>query len=364
MPIRFSFQTKFILPFLGVVLFTGFIATLVGERLITNGIIRQAQDKVRVDLNSAREIYRRQIDQVRDVIRFTAENHFVREGLLGKNIQRFKDELIRIRKNEQLDILAIVDQEGQVLFRASNPGVYGDNQAGDEIISPVLLNKEIVASTQIIKREELLLEGKDLADRAHFEFIPTPRAKPRPESEETSGMTIKAAAPVWDYDGNLIGVLYGGIVLNRNYQIVDKVKETVYQGQTYKGRDIGTATIFQGDLRISTNVKREDGTRAIGTRVSEEVNNQVLINGLPWIERAFVVNDWYYTAYEPIENIRGEIVGILYVGILEKKFIDLKSRTILIFIGITFNGQDCATRGRPGTRSACLTRARSSSQGF
>ena len=59
-----------------------------------------------------------------------------------------------------------------------------------------------------------------------------------------------------------------------HYEIVDRVKELVFREQKYKGRETGTATIFQGDLRISTNVADEQGRRAIGTRVSEEVKKE------------------------------------------------------------------------------------------
>ena len=147
-------------------------------------------------------------------------------------------------------------------------------------------------------------------------------------------MMIKAGAPVFGYDGKLLGVLYGGILLNRNYEIVDKVKETVYKGETFKGKDIGTATIFQGDLRVSTNVKTQEGSRAIGTRVSEAVNEQVLVKGQPWLARAFVVNDWYKTAYEPIRDIDGRIIGILYVGILEQPFTYMARNILIIFFVI------------------------------
>ncbi|GAJ15484.1 unnamed protein product, partial [marine sediment metagenome] len=155
-------------------------------------------------------------------------------------------------------------------------------------------------------------------------------------------MCIKAAAPVFGHDGSLVGVLYGGNLLNRNYKIVDEIKETVYQGVKYKGKDIGTATIFQGDLRISTNVKGDDGCRAIGTRVSEEVYEQVLVKGQHWIDRAYVVNNWYIAAYEPIKDIKGEIIGILYVGILEEKFTDMRQKAVAIFLGITLAGMAIA----------------------
>ena len=61
---------------------------------------------------------------------------------------------------------------------------------------------------------------------------------------------LKAGSPIFDEQKNLIGVLYGGILLNKNFQIVDKVKDTVFQGMEYKGKDIGTSTIFQNDVRI------------------------------------------------------------------------------------------------------------------
>jgi len=46
----------------------------------------------------------------------------------------------------------------------------------------------------------------------------------------------------------------------------------------------------------------------------------VLLEKKKWIARAFVVNDWYFTAYEPILGLNGDAVGSLYVGMLEKPY--------------------------------------------
>ena len=105
-----------------------------------------------------------------------------------------------------------------------------------------------------------------------------------------------------------------------------------FKDAKYKGKEIGTATIFLGDLRISTNVIDREGRRATGTRAMKEVGEQVLERGLPWIHRAFVVDDWYITAYEPIRDIKNKIVGMLYVGILENKYVVLKERLVLLFV--------------------------------
>ncbi len=151
-------------------------------------------------------------------------------------------------------------------------------------------------------------------------------------------MMLRAAAPIVNDEGEMLGVVYGGVLLNRGYNIVDKIKATVYQNLQYLGRDIGTATIFQDDLRISTNVHNEDGTRAIGTRVAEEVYNQVVLLGRPWIGRAYVVNDWYITAYEPIRDPDGAVIGILYVGILEQKYEDLRRQAAMVYVSVTLLG--------------------------
>ena len=314
------------------------ISTIVGTHLIGDRIVEQAQKKVRLDLNTAREIYLEKIREVKTSIRLTALRYFIKNAFLHNDIKSLKADLKEISENENLDFLTLTDKDGKVILRVKNPDKIGDDQAHDNILKKVIEEKKEIAATQVIDKTKLSLESEELANIACIEFVRTPKAKECNDQEGTCGMMIKAAAPIFDYDGNLIGILYGGILLNQNYEIVDKIKDIVYRGETYKGKDIGTATIFLDDLRISTNVCTRDGERAIGTRVSEEVYNQVVLKGNPWIDRAFVVNDWYITAYEPIKNINDKIIGILYVGILEEEFTDMRNRTLWTFLGITFIG--------------------------
>ena len=335
---KVSLKAKLVTSFLAVIMICGLVATLMGTRLIGTGVIRQAQDKVRNDLNSARVIYRQESENLKDTVRLTALRFFIKDALLNNDMTTLTEEAGRIRKAESFDILTLTDSSGRVLVRLRNPSISGDSQAEDDLVSRVLSTGEVIAATVIVPEEELRKEGADLVEQARIEFIPTSKAKPTQETSQTSGMMMKAGAPIHGYDGSLLGVLYAGNLLNRNYKIVDKVKDTVYEAVKYEGKDIGTATIFQGDLRISTNVRREDGTRAIGTRVSEEVYEQVLVKGLPWIDRAFVVNNWYIAAYEPMRDIKDEIVGILYVGILEEKFVDMRNRATATFLGIACAG--------------------------
>jgi two-component system NtrC family sensor kinase len=214
----------------------------------------------------------------------------------------------------------------------------GDDQSNNPVVSAVLRDKKVLKGTEIVSQEELRKEGKALVDQAFMVFTPTPKAKPRIKDQETSGMVLKAAVPVFDENKKLLGVLYGGHLLNRDYHIVDRIKDIVYRGVKYKGKDTGTATIFQWDVRISTNVRDSEGLRAIGTRVSRDVYEKVLENGQPFIGSAYVVNANYITAYEPIRSIRDEVIGILYVGILEQPYIDKRNELVLSFFAVAILG--------------------------
>jgi two-component system NtrC family sensor kinase len=311
---------------------------LVGVRVIGNRIVAEAQEKVRYDLNAAREIYLGELRHISDIVRLTADRTLLIDMLLSGNVEYAGAELEEVREREGLDTLTITDEHGYVLLRTTNPDAVGDDQSHDVLVGAALRTMEPVASTVIVPVEDLQLESPDLAARAYMRFIDTPMARQRAEAEQTAGMMLKAAAPIIDDQGELIGVVYGGVLLNRDFAIVDEIKQTVFEGLTYGGQDIGTATIFQDDVRISTNVRNEDGSRAIATRIQEEVYHRVVGEGRPWIGRAYVVNNWYITAYEPIRDPSGRIIGILYVGLLEQKYVDIRRDTVLIFLAITLLG--------------------------
>jgi len=329
---------RLMVSFLLIIVIISAIFSVVGIRLIGNRVVAEAQNRVEMDLNAAREIYLGYLRDVHDVIRFTAVRFYLRNAVLARDIERAAGELENTWAREKLDVLTVTDANGVVLLRVTNPYVVGDSQADDELVRAVLERREPVRATTVVPAEILQKECPHIAGRAYCELVETPGARPREETQQTAGMMLKAAAPITDYEDNIVGVVYGGLLLNRRYEIVDKIKETVFQNAQYKGRDIGTATIFQDDVRISTNVMNEDGTRAVGTRVSEEVYNRVVRDGERWIRRAFVVNSWYISAYEPIRDINNRIIGILYVGILEEPYLDLKRHTSLVFLGITLGG--------------------------
>ncbi len=327
-------RAKFILSFLIVISFGGIISLIFGTRLEHRTIFSLAQTKVKHDLAAAWMVYYEKLNDIGDIVRLNSIHEFIQTAIKGNEKETLEKHLSRVRKDFNLDVLTLTDAQGKVILRTSQPEIWGDDQSNDPLVSRALKGQTVKA-TQLIPRKELLKEGKDLAERAYLKLIHTPKAAPRTKDHEENGMMLKAAVPLIDEKGTIIGVLYGGILINQNYEIVDRIKEIVYKGEKYKGIETGTSTIFQHDLRISTNVKKANGERALGTRVSKEVSQAVLKEGKPWIHRAFVVNDWYLTAYEPIKNIDDKIIGILYVGMLEKPYVDLRNNVMIIFTGMS-----------------------------
>ena len=105
-------------------------------------------------------------------------------------------------------------------------------------------------------------------------------------------------------------LMVGEYVLNGNFELPDRLKEI----------SGGTATIFMGDERISTNVTKPDGSRAVGTRLTGPAHEAVIQNGASYRGEAEILGTSYFTAYDPIRNAQGEVVGVLYVGVKKADF--------------------------------------------
>jgi methyl-accepting chemotaxis protein len=120
-------------------------------------------------------------------------------------------------------------------------------------------------------------------------------------------------------------LLAGDTVLNGNTDLVDRAVGIAGEG---------TATIFMDDTRVATNVQRPDGTRATGTRLGRgPVYDAVLRDGEPYRGEAEILGEAYFTAYDPILDAGGEVIGIAYVGLPQREFFAIVD-TLLLDIAV------------------------------
>lgn len=170
----------------------------------------------------------------------------------------------------------------------------------------------------ILNKQELEQLDPDLAKRAEVPIVS------QGSGTETRGLVSRTVIPVYSRANDLIGFLDGGLLLNNSTVLVDQIRDLIYPNVNDRLRPVGTLTLFLSDLRVSTNVPLDSDHRlgrAIGTKVSNEVSEQVLSRGEMWVGRAFVYDAWYITAYQPIKDQYDNVIGMLYTGYLMWPFV-------------------------------------------
>lgn len=129
---------------------------------------------------------------------------------------------------------------------------------------------------------------------------------------------------------NLAGLRLGEVTLTNNNALVDEVLE----------KTNSTCTLFHvlSDkwVRVTTNVKKPDGTRAVGTTLddSSKVYSYVL-SGNTYYGTNTIQGQRYETAYKPLRDAQGRIVAVLYVGVPHRQFDEMKDIIADIKLGDT-----------------------------
>ncbi len=114
-------------------------------------------------------------------------------------------------------------------------------------------------------------------------------------------------------DNQVPAIYFGQTKISNNFDLVDDVAKKAG----------GTATIFvrSGNdyIRVATNVKKDDGSRAVGTAL--DPNGKVIVNirdNKPFYGEANILGKTYITGYEPIRDSASNVIGIYYVGYLKE----------------------------------------------
>ncbi|WP_303722689.1 cache domain-containing protein [Malonomonas rubra] len=330
-PFRASFRSirgKLTLAAVAPLVLILLLVALAASYLINASIVNQTQKQIRNDLNAARVVLEQEQQRLHEVVRFTARSTSLAQAMETGDQRLLASELAAIRQQEKLDILNVTDFSGNMLLSATANHL-------PQVVSFVegALKTGHYHGTVLLSESELRRENLELAKRAQI-YGPVQSAAPL----ERRGMFLLAAIHVLSPQGKPIGCLYGGIMLNNNLALVDRINQLVYGQDKFEGIAVGSATIFLDQLRIATTVRLKNGERALGTRVSNEVAEAVLQRGESWLARALVVNEWYLTAYEPIFDVTDKAIGALYVGMLEKPLVAVKIRAFLTLLGFLILG--------------------------
>ncbi len=276
-----SLKTRLILTYLVVLAIGGLSTSLVGSWIVSSTIMAQARRSVERQIATARALYDQQLADVRRTVALSAA------GIEGRDVDP-KPFLEPIRSANGLDFLDVT-REGAA--EASPPPVRA------------ALSGVTASGTESVR----------------------------------GGMALIAAAPVRDRHGRIASALYGGVLLNRQNGVVQRAWELLFRGDQFQGQDVGAVGIYDANTCISSSLatRGDQPNRAVA---SSDITRAVLGAGRKWRGRSDLGGDSYISAFDPIPDSSGRIIGMLSVGLLERAYTDTRDRVILSFFGIASIG--------------------------
>ncbi len=229
-------------------------------------------------------------------------------------------ELQAVARLSGLTWAMVIDSGGQVVAASTGAPPFASTWP---LLVDVAVARQADSFYAVVPETELV--KLKLAEQLAALVIPT-QGGTIVEGEESGALSVVAVEPVSASNG--VGYLLVGVdTLKGNLPFVDSIVE--HQG--------GTATVLQGGVRVATTVKDDEGKRAIGTVVSDLVRQQTLESGESFRGDAFVVNRNHLSAYDPIVDPSGAVIGMLYVGLPLDTYNDVVSSFAIrytIIIGV------------------------------
>ena len=329
---RLSIRNKLLvlvlMPLAGVLPLLGAVLLIWGNSALDQLLVT----KVRSDLAVAQGYFERVLGEVGASTAAVADSQALHLALAQPDAAQQVALLQRLKARERLDFINLRAADGSL--RLTDSGVV----TAAAPVTPSSQNDG--TSVEVVSSTQLAVLAPELRERIKVPLLATRNAAPSPREAEDRAMVLLATRLVRDVEGRVLGQVQAGVLLNRNLPFIDHINAIVYPEGSLPYGSQGTATLFLGDVRISTNVRLFGGEReerAIGTRVSQAVHDAVLEGGQTWLGRAFVVNDWYVSGYLPLLDGSARRVGMLYVGFTEAPFRWVKYG-VLLGIGVLFFG--------------------------
>ncbi|WP_028468919.1 sensor histidine kinase [Neptunomonas japonica] len=338
--INSSLRNKLLLLTLAPLILTAIGFVIMAAYWASSYTDQQLYMKVRADLSVAKGTLDIMQQEQLNVLTQLAGSYEFRTNLQLDNQRAIQVQMLETRQGRQLDFLRFLSTD--LIADIKDPALAP--------LLPRLYRGEPLKGLTVLDKKMLDLISLGLEKQAQISLTETPRAIPTNRLIEDKAMVIRTLLPVKDEFGELIGILDSGSILNNTTRAVDTIRDLVYGPGTLPAGGIGTVTLFLDDVRISTNVPQNQNfsdspnaahddnssnkrqmslqERAIGTRVSAEVHNYVMTRGLTWINRAFVVNDWYISAYQPLIDLTGQRIGMIYTGFTEAPFSRIYYKTL------------------------------------
>jgi hypothetical protein len=277
-----------------IVLF--FIVSVVAARLtLTSDLTSLGQTEVTNGSNAFAGYWDSRKDQIRLLISQDAVSDAMRKSLQSGNAQALQDQLSNIARTSGLSFLTIVDTNGKVVARANGGG---GTLSANKYVQRALTG-ETVSSAALLSTADL--QGEGLLPQAQADIAGNGKTT---VEHIGKGLAIIAAAPMSDANERTLGAIYGGVLMNHFYDLVDQSTHAL-GGQT---------AILQGDAVIASTISQADGTRVIDTQVAN-YNSGNVASGTAWVGSDTEGATQYLARLDPIVDDQNNVIGARWYGI-------------------------------------------------
>ena len=205
------------------------------------------------------------------------------------------------------------------------------------------------AELELFTVEDLIREDPGLPEQARVALHDTSTVMEGERPVEERAMVLRLTLPITDTPGQVLAVLDAGVLLNRNTDIVNAIRDRVYGAGTLPEGGAGMVAVLIDDIRVAGSATQNLGATDLGTRIPADLRAKVLGQGQTVADHDVIGDAWYISGYAPLYDVHGQGVGILQTGFLEAPFRSAyywKVATLfLIFMLIIFWSALIAFRG-------------------
>ncbi len=234
-------------------------------------------------------------DQIRLLVALDAVSGTLRRAIQSNNVAVLQDQLSNVARASGLSFLTVVDSRGNVIARAN--GSQRGSLASNALVQRALSGETVSTATLL---DPSFLAGEGLGPQAQSQIK---GAGGKLVESVDKGLALVAATPVNDQGERTIGAIYGGLLMNHYYDLVDQATRALG----------GSSALLDGDAIVSSTIEQPDGTRAVDLVAAPA--GAVIKSGQPYTGTDTQGGTAYVVRIDPITDDRNNIIGALWYGI-------------------------------------------------
>jgi hypothetical protein len=251
-------------------------------------------------------------DQIRLLVAQDALSDALRRAVQSGNVASLQDQLSNVARTSGLSFLTVVDANGNVVARANGPE--RGSLKGNALIQRALTG-ETVSTAALL--DSAFLQGEGLAPQAQSDIKD---ASGKVVEHIDKGLAIVSAAPISDQNERTIGAIYGGILMNHYYDLVDQATRALG----------GASALLDGDAIVASTIQQPDGTRAVDVGVPEAAS--VIKTGQAYTGSDTQGGVEYLVRIDPIADDQNNVIGARWYGIPMSRIGDIINHTTLTLV--------------------------------